>query len=228
MTKALQAAAGKDPDMLRAFLEIVGRARDARRGARAARGCSNGSIELGSGWRDEALARADPRGAPRDRRAAVKEDAMKVDSSGVGLDVQVEGEGRPVVLLHGFPDTKRLWSKQVPALVDAGLPGDHVRPARLRRERQARRGRGVLDPVPRDRRHRDPRPPRHRAGAPRRPRLGRGGGVGDRVARAAIASTISSRCRSGTRSRSRTWAWPSARSRGTCCCSSSRRRPSSG
>ena len=37
------------------------------------------------------------------------------------LDVQVEGEGRPVVLLHGFPDTKRLWSKQVPALVDAGF-----------------------------------------------------------------------------------------------------------
>src|SRR5882757_10854884 len=30
-----------------------------------------------------------------------------------------------------------------------GLPGDHVRPTRLRRERQARRGRGVLAPVPR-------------------------------------------------------------------------------
>jgi len=26
-----------------------------------------------------------------------------------------------VVLLHGFPDTKRLWTKQVPALVDAGF-----------------------------------------------------------------------------------------------------------
>jgi pimeloyl-ACP methyl ester carboxylesterase len=46
---------------------------------------------------------------------------MLVDSSGVSLDVQVEGEGRPVVLVHGFPDTKRLWSKQVPALVDAGF-----------------------------------------------------------------------------------------------------------
>jgi pimeloyl-ACP methyl ester carboxylesterase len=46
---------------------------------------------------------------------------MKVDSSGVSLDVHVEGEGRPVVLVHGFPDTKRLWSKQVPALVDAGF-----------------------------------------------------------------------------------------------------------
>ena len=46
---------------------------------------------------------------------------MKIDSNGVGRDVQVEGEGRPVVLVHGFPDTKRLWSKQVPALVDAGF-----------------------------------------------------------------------------------------------------------
>jgi pimeloyl-ACP methyl ester carboxylesterase len=46
---------------------------------------------------------------------------VKIDSGGVALDVQVEGEGRPVVLVHGWPDTKRLWSKQVPALVDAGF-----------------------------------------------------------------------------------------------------------
>ena len=46
---------------------------------------------------------------------------MKVDSSGVQLDVQIEGTGKPVVLLHGFPDSKRLWAKQVPALVDAGF-----------------------------------------------------------------------------------------------------------
>ena len=46
---------------------------------------------------------------------------MKVDSGGVQLDVQVEGAGKPVVLLHGFPDSKRLWARQVPALVDAGF-----------------------------------------------------------------------------------------------------------
>lgn len=46
---------------------------------------------------------------------------MKIDSGGVSLDVTVEGEGFPVVLVHGWPDTKRLWSKQVPALVDAGF-----------------------------------------------------------------------------------------------------------
>jgi pimeloyl-ACP methyl ester carboxylesterase len=46
---------------------------------------------------------------------------VKIDSSGVTLDVQVEGEGRPVLLIHGWPDTQRLWSNQVPALVDAGF-----------------------------------------------------------------------------------------------------------
>src|SRR5690349_14398630 len=47
--------------------------------------------------------------------------AMKIDTNGVTLDVQVEGEGQPVVLIHGFPDTKRLWSKVVPGMVDAGF-----------------------------------------------------------------------------------------------------------
>jgi len=44
---------------------------------------------------------------------------VKIDSGGVALDVQVEGEGRPVVFVHGWPDTKRLWSKQAPELVAA-------------------------------------------------------------------------------------------------------------
>lgn len=31
------------------------------------------------------------------------------------------GKGRPVLLLHGFPDSSALWRHQVPALVDAGF-----------------------------------------------------------------------------------------------------------
>ena len=31
-----------------------------------------------------------------------------------------EGEGTPVLMLHGFPDSARLWRNQIPALVDAG------------------------------------------------------------------------------------------------------------
>ena len=46
---------------------------------------------------------------------------MRIDVNGTRIEVAVEGEGRPVVLLHGFPDSGRLWRNQVPALVDAGF-----------------------------------------------------------------------------------------------------------
>lgn len=45
---------------------------------------------------------------------------MKVNSNGVDLEVAVEGSGKPVLLVHGFPDTRRLWSRVTPALLDAG------------------------------------------------------------------------------------------------------------
>jgi pimeloyl-ACP methyl ester carboxylesterase len=40
--------------------------------------------------------------------------------NGVELNVVEAGQGRPVLLLHGFPDSHRLWREQVPALVSAG------------------------------------------------------------------------------------------------------------
>ncbi len=46
---------------------------------------------------------------------------MRVDVGGVGIEYEVTGEGRPVVLLHGFPDSGRLWRHQVPALAAAGF-----------------------------------------------------------------------------------------------------------
>ena len=39
----------------------------------------------------------------------------------MAIEYEVVGEGRPVVLLHGFPDSGRLWRHQVPALADAGF-----------------------------------------------------------------------------------------------------------
>jgi pimeloyl-ACP methyl ester carboxylesterase len=45
----------------------------------------------------------------------------RVDSGGVGIEYEVTGEGAPVVLLHGFPDSGRLWRHQVPALAEAGF-----------------------------------------------------------------------------------------------------------
>jgi pimeloyl-ACP methyl ester carboxylesterase len=46
---------------------------------------------------------------------------VRVDVDGVGIEYEVSGEGAPVVLLHGFPDSGRLWRHQVPALVQAGF-----------------------------------------------------------------------------------------------------------
>jgi len=45
----------------------------------------------------------------------------RVEVDGVGIEYEVTGEGRPVVLLHGFPDSGRLWRHQVPALAGAGF-----------------------------------------------------------------------------------------------------------
>jgi pimeloyl-ACP methyl ester carboxylesterase len=45
----------------------------------------------------------------------------RVDVDGVGIEYEVTGAGRPVVLLHGFPDSGRLWRHQVPALAEAGF-----------------------------------------------------------------------------------------------------------
>jgi pimeloyl-ACP methyl ester carboxylesterase len=45
----------------------------------------------------------------------------RVDVDGVGIEYEVSGAGRPVVLLHGFPDTGRLWRHQVPVLAAAGF-----------------------------------------------------------------------------------------------------------
>ena len=44
----------------------------------------------------------------------------KIDIGDVTLNVADEGDGDAVLLLHGFPDSSRLWRKQIPSLVDAG------------------------------------------------------------------------------------------------------------
>jgi pimeloyl-ACP methyl ester carboxylesterase len=46
---------------------------------------------------------------------------MNIDVGGVDIHFEVTGEGRPVVLLHGFPDSGRMWGHQVDALSAAGF-----------------------------------------------------------------------------------------------------------
>ena len=43
------------------------------------------------------------------------------------------GEGRPVVLIHGWPLSGAAWKEQRARAAAGRLPGDHVRPPRLRR-----------------------------------------------------------------------------------------------
>jgi len=43
-----------------------------------------------------------------------------IEASGLRFHVVDEGAGSPVLLLHGFPDTSRLWRAQIAALTDAG------------------------------------------------------------------------------------------------------------
>ncbi len=43
------------------------------------------------------------------------------DNDGVEIHYEVIGDGPPVILLHGFPDSGRLWRHQVPALAEAGF-----------------------------------------------------------------------------------------------------------
>lgn len=45
----------------------------------------------------------------------------RMAGDGLSLAVLDEGDGPPVLLLHGFPDSSRLWRHQVPALTGAGL-----------------------------------------------------------------------------------------------------------
>jgi pimeloyl-ACP methyl ester carboxylesterase len=45
---------------------------------------------------------------------------MRLQLDDVTLVVDDHGAGSPVVLLHGWPDTRELWRHQVPALLDGG------------------------------------------------------------------------------------------------------------
>lgn len=45
----------------------------------------------------------------------------RIDVNGITYAVHDEGQGPPVLLLHGFPDSSALWRHQIPALVGAGF-----------------------------------------------------------------------------------------------------------
>ena len=44
-----------------------------------------------------------------------------IEVNGISLYVEEHGAGVPVLLMHGFPDSARLWRNQVPFLVGNGF-----------------------------------------------------------------------------------------------------------
>lgn len=51
---------------------------------------------------------------------AIELEATRVPVGEIELSVVDAGEGEAVLLLHGFPDSARLWRRQIPALLGAG------------------------------------------------------------------------------------------------------------
>ncbi len=78
---------------------------------------------------------------------------LRVDVGDLTFDVRATGpdDGRPVLLLHGFPQTSLSWAAVTPLLAEAGLRMLRARPARLL-PRRAPTGRRRLRPAERWRR----------------------------------------------------------------------------
>ena len=51
---------------------------------------------------------------------ANQENGRLIEVNGISLYVEEHGEGDPVLLLHGWPDSARLWRHQVPFLAAHG------------------------------------------------------------------------------------------------------------
>ena len=45
---------------------------------------------------------------------------QKLQINGLQMNVLIAGEGEPLLLVHGFPDTHTVWRKQIPLLIEAG------------------------------------------------------------------------------------------------------------
>jgi pimeloyl-ACP methyl ester carboxylesterase len=50
-----------------------------------------------------------------------QDDGRLIDVNGISLYVEDHGDGVPVLLIHGWPDSARLWRHQVPFLAANGF-----------------------------------------------------------------------------------------------------------
>ena len=115
IVKSVFFAAGQDPDCLRAGLSTSRRCSPPPRRSSPMRRCSrrHSPSEQGGATRR----RSDPVGASScpswqpdaglHPNGSGGKESRRVDVGGVGIEYEVTGEGPPVVLLHGFPDSGR-------------------------------------------------------------------------------------------------------------------------
>src|SRR5216117_3008141 len=95
-----------------------------------------------------------------------------VDTNGIRMHVAEAGEGPPVVMCHGFPESWYSWRRQLVALAEAGYHA--VAPdMRLWQDRPAGADRGLHAAAPRRRPRGLARRARRIDGGDRRARLGR-------------------------------------------------------
>jgi pimeloyl-ACP methyl ester carboxylesterase len=55
------------------------------------------------------------------RVTVIKHEQRNVAVNGIAMNVVLAGEGEPLLLLHGFPDSSNLWRYAIPGLVRAGF-----------------------------------------------------------------------------------------------------------
>jgi pimeloyl-ACP methyl ester carboxylesterase len=67
---------------------------------------------------DALAALATPHGRPA---GGVQSQTRIVHVNGIAMNVLIAGQGPAVLLVHGYPDTHRVWRKQIPMLVEAGF-----------------------------------------------------------------------------------------------------------
>jgi hypothetical protein len=88
-----------------------------------------------SGMADQLAGPAKP-GGRLGAGAGMEYQGRKIRVNNIDMNVVVAGEGQDVLLVHGFPDTNKVWRHVIPALVSAGyrltgVPGPRERVSHL-------------------------------------------------------------------------------------------------
>src|SRR5690606_28648279 len=79
--------------------------------------CPPGDTFVAHGWRTTPIPSRLWQREPTGERGGAR---VRIAANGIGIELDEGGDGPPVLLLHGWPDTRHLWRGVVPALHAAG------------------------------------------------------------------------------------------------------------